>query len=35
MNIFKALTKIPRQIIFLVIALAVAIPLIVPIGLPA
>lgn len=34
MNIFKALTKIPRQIIFLVIALAVAIPLIVPLGLP-
>ena len=34
MNIFKALTKIPRQIIFLVIALAVMFPLIVPLGLP-
>jgi len=34
MNIFELLTKIPRQIIFLVIAFAIAIPLIVPIGIP-
>jgi hypothetical protein len=34
MNIFQLLTKIPRQIIFLVIALAIAIPLIVPLGMP-
>ena len=34
MNIFKALTKIPRQVIYVVIALAVMIPLIKPIGLP-
>lgn len=34
MKIFELLTKIPRQIIYLVIALAVAIPLIVPIGMP-
>lgn len=34
MNIFEKLTKIPRQIVFLVIALAIIIPLIVPIGIP-
>ncbi len=34
MNIFEKLTKIPRQIIFLVIAVAIIIPLIVPIGIP-
>lgn len=34
MNIFKALTKIPRQVIYVVIALAVMIPLLKPIGLP-
>jgi hypothetical protein len=34
MNIFELLTKIPRQIIFLVVGLAVAIPLIVPLGMP-
>ena len=34
MNIFQRLTKIPRQIIFLGIALAIIIPLIVPIGIP-
>jgi len=34
MNIFQLLTKIPRQIIFLVVAIAIAIPMIVPIGMP-
>jgi hypothetical protein len=34
MHVFELLTKIPRQIIFLVIGLAIAIPLIVPIGMP-
>ena len=34
MNVFELLTKIPRQIIFLVIGLAIAIPLIAPIGMP-
>jgi hypothetical protein len=34
MNIFEALTKIPRQVIYVVIALAVMIPLLIPIGLP-
>ncbi|KPK64104.1 hypothetical protein AMJ83_03645 [candidate division WOR_3 bacterium SM23_42] len=34
MKILESLTKIPRQIIFLVIALAVAGPLIIPIGIP-
>ena len=34
MNVFELLTKIPRQIIFLVIAVAVATPLIMPIGMP-
>jgi hypothetical protein len=34
MNIFQSLTKIPRQIIFLIIALAIAIPLIIPLGMP-
>lgn len=34
MNIFKALTKIPRQVIYVVIAIAVTIPLLKPIGLP-
>jgi len=34
MSIFELLTKIPRQIIFLVIGIAIAIPLIVPIGMP-
>lgn len=34
MNIFKTLTKIPRQVIYVVIALAVMIPLLKPIGLP-
>lgn len=34
MNIFKALTKIPRQVIYVVIALAIMIPLLKPIGLP-
>ena len=34
MNIFKALTKIPRQVIYVVIAIAIMIPLLKPIGLP-
>jgi len=34
MKIFESLTKIPRQIVFLVIALAIIIPLIAPIGFP-
>jgi hypothetical protein len=34
MDIFKALTKIPRQVIFVVIALAVMCPLLIPFGLP-
>lgn len=34
MNVFKALTKIPRQVIYVVIAVAVMIPLLKPIGLP-
>lgn len=34
MNIFKALTKIPRQVIYVVIAIAIIIPLLKPIGLP-
>lgn len=34
MNFFKKLTKIPRQVIYIVIALAVMTPLIIPIGLP-
>ncbi len=34
MNIVQSFTKIPRQVIFVAIALAVMIPLIIPIGLP-
>jgi hypothetical protein len=34
MDFFSKLTKIPRQVIYVVIALAVMIPLIIPIGLP-
>ncbi len=34
MNIFKALTKIPRQVIYVVITIAIMIPLLKPIGLP-
>lgn len=34
MKIFEFLAKIPRQIIFIVIALAIIIPLIVPLGMP-
>ncbi len=34
MKPLEFLTKIPRQVIFLIIALAVAIPLVVPIGIP-
>jgi hypothetical protein len=34
MNIIDRLTKIPRQVIFVVIAIAVMIPLIIPLGLP-
>jgi hypothetical protein len=34
MDIFKALTKIPRQVIFVVIAIAVMTPLLIPFGLP-
>ncbi len=34
MNIFHKLTKIPRQIIFLGIAVVIIIPLIIPIGIP-
>lgn len=34
MNIFHYFTKIPRQVVFVAIALAVMIPLIKPIGLP-
>ena len=34
MNIFKALTTIPRQLIYVVIAIAIMIPLLKPIGLP-
>jgi hypothetical protein len=34
MKFFESLTKIPRQVIFLIIAIAVAIPLIVPLNLP-
>jgi hypothetical protein len=34
MNVFQLLTKIPRQVIFLVVAFAIAIPMIIPIGMP-
>jgi hypothetical protein len=34
MDFFSKLTKIPRQVIYVVIALAIMIPLIIPIGLP-
>ncbi len=34
MKLLRSLTKIPRQIIFLIIALAVAVPLVMPIGIP-
>jgi len=34
MNIVQSFTKIPRQVVFVTIALAVMIPLIIPIGLP-
>ena len=34
MNFFTKLTKIPRQFIYIIIALAIMVPLIIPLGLP-